>query len=282
MPGIVLCNAPDFSVEEYRLEGIEPLEKGQYRWRWDSPAARALRLPRRSLRAWRPRTHRGPETAIGDSRHPRVHMPAIMRTAAVSAATAAIVSGLIAYALLRHADTTGALVIQSHRALATTDEILRRAMDAEWGARGYAISRNRAYLAPFDRAARVIQARIDALQWLVDDASEHQDVERLRVEINGLFNTLRPMVRRAVTANDVDMGISDEAEPRIETIRRLVREIRQVETERLAARVAADESATRAVRVLATVMMGIGTALAAAAMFFTVWLVRPGWGRSAT
>jgi CHASE3 domain sensor protein len=208
-------------------------------------------------------------------------MHAIKRTAAACAAIAAIGSGLIAYTL-RHADTTGALVIRSHRALATTEEILRRALDAEWEARGYAISRNRAYLAPFDRAARMVQTRIDELQWLVVDASEHQDVERLRVEINGLFNTLRPMVRRTVTADDVDTGLSDEAEPRIETIRRLVREIRQVETERLAARVAADESATRAVRVLATVMTGIGTVLAAAALIFTVWLVRPGWGRSAT
>ena len=106
--------------------------------------------------------------------------------------------------------------------------------------------------------------------------------ERLRLEIHGLFKTLRPMVRRAAAGDDVLPRTYDEMNKRLDGIRRLVREIRRIETERLAARVVANDSATRVVRVLTTLMAGGGPALATAALFFTVRLVRPGWARSLT
>lgn len=207
---------------------------------------------------------------------------AIVRAVAAGVVTVTLVCSVIAYMLLRRADTTGLLLIRSHHALATTEEILRRAVDAELGATAYVVFQHPESLASFNRAEQSIQSRLDELQWLVAGASDHEGIERLRLEIYGLFKTLRPMVKRAAAGDDVYARTYDEMNRRMDNIRRLVREIRSVETERLDARVAADESATRVVRVLTTVMTGVGTALAMAALSFTVWLVRPGWAPSIT
>ena len=207
-------------------------------------------------------------------------MITIVRTVAACVATATLAGGLTACALLRRVDTTGVLVIRSHRALATVEEILRRAVDAEWGATVYLAFQNPEYLASFNRAEPPLQNKVDELQWLVADASEHEGIERLRVEIHDLFNTLRPMIKRTSGGHDGLPGTYDEMSRRMDKIHRLLREIRRVETERLAARAAADDSATRAVRVLTTLMTGICAAVATLALFVTVWLARPGWARS--
>lgn len=203
----------------------------------------------------------------------------IFKVIAVSVLIAMLGSGTIAYSLLRRADTTGLLVVNSHRALEAAEESLRRALDADSGVREFSVTHDRQDLAPFERADQLIQHAIDDLEEHVGGQPERDKVRQLRTQVAALFVTLKAAVARAESRGDVQRQDGEQTKHRLDAIRATVREIRRAESDRLLDRVAADGSASQVVGWLAIVAAAIAAALVTAIGAVAIVVYRPGWWR---
>jgi CheY-like chemotaxis protein/CHASE3 domain sensor protein len=80
-----------------------------------------------------------------------------------------IVSGLVAYANVSDLRATNQKVVRTHTVMVGADELLSAVQDAETGQRGYVLTGDIRYLAPYERAVPLVTARLDALFELTAD-----------------------------------------------------------------------------------------------------------------
>jgi two-component system CheB/CheR fusion protein len=165
-------------------------------------------------------------------------------------------------------------VVHSYQVLGSTDDVLGMLRDAETGQRGYLLTGNESYLAPYDAAARDAASGLASLASLTaDNPPQHQRAEALRrqadAKLKELAETIR--VRRE--------GDAAGAQARVETGvgRRMMEEIRKTadgihsEEESLLARRIAE--AELAARVLRAATLG-AAALVLALLAALVWVIR--------
>ena len=80
-----------------------------------------------------------------------------------------LVSGFIAYANVSGLRTTNQQVIKTHTVMITADELLSAVQDAETGQRGFVLTGDARYLAPYERAHPVVTDRFETLVELTAD-----------------------------------------------------------------------------------------------------------------
>jgi signal transduction histidine kinase/CheY-like chemotaxis protein/CHASE3 domain sensor protein len=80
-----------------------------------------------------------------------------------------LVSGFIAYANVSDLRRTNQRVIQTHTVMVTADELLSAVQDAETGQRGFVLTGDARYLAPYERARPLVVDRFETLVELTSD-----------------------------------------------------------------------------------------------------------------
>ncbi len=86
-----------------------------------------------------------------------------------------IVGGIIAYRNTRTLSDNAALVTHTHEVLISLADVFSLTKDAERGQRGFVITGDDRYLAPYNLAAEEIEKRIDGIKLLVQDNPEQLD-----------------------------------------------------------------------------------------------------------
>jgi CHASE3 domain sensor protein len=204
----------------------------------------------------------------------------ILKTIAALAVFAMLGSSFLAYSILRRADATGELVLNSHRTLEAAEEMLRRVLDGESSVRRYVATRDRADLVPFDRAALAISGAMGDLESHVGGDPERKRIQALRADVNRLFDSWRAVVVRVGDASGAADEAREDEERRIDAVRQVVRDLRRTENDRLVERMRADASASRSLGWMVIVAAGVAAALGTATVALLVLLIRPGWGRT--
>ncbi len=93
--------------------------------------------------------------------------------------------GSVAYRGTVAQTDTAALVTRAHEVLEKLESVMRGVTDAETGERGFIITGDVAYLAPFQDAQLTVRQDLEALRGLVRDAGQQQRLARLEPLISG-------------------------------------------------------------------------------------------------
>ena len=163
-------------------------------------------------------------------------------------AIALIGSGAALYTTIEASRTVRAQVQVTSRTLANLRDVLRAATDAETGQRGYVITGEAAYLAPYSEGRAALPVALDALNHTLGDAAtarQRDSLEALRVA------SARKLDELAETVALVEAGRTDEARAIVDTdeglelmreIRAIVLELETIEEEALARSVARSDA----------------------------------------
>ncbi|MFC7380044.1 response regulator [Brevundimonas sp. GCM10030266] len=111
-----------------------------------------------------------------------------------------VVSGFIAYANVSDLRTTNQRVIQTHTVMVTADELLSAVQDAETGQRGYVLTGDARYLAPYERAQPLVTDRFETLVSLTaDNPRQRSAINPLKRHLDSKMGELARIVavRRA-------------------------------------------------------------------------------------
>jgi signal transduction histidine kinase len=161
-------------------------------------------------------------------------------TALVVAFFLLVVSALALSFILANLTQTRALVLHTNTNLRNVAEVLGQVRTAETGQRGYILTGERRYLAPYERAIQRVWSTYDELVQSVTDPDQLQRVRETRPLIHAKLNELAETValrdqsfEAAVTVVQTDLG-----KRLMEDIERHLEAFRTTEEERLAVRTA--------------------------------------------
>lgn len=146
---------------------------------------------------------------------------------------------VVSYRSLRRLLETGDAVAHSQRVLEQLDQVLLHLQDAETGQRGYIITGEASYLAPYDTAVRTIDHELTALDRLLTNVDQPQHFKQLRQLIAAKLRELDQTIdeRRQGQLNRAAAIVrSGEGKRLMDDIRRVVDTLRSAEHDRLAQR----------------------------------------------
>ena len=87
-----------------------------------------------------------------------------------------VVVGATNYIHLQNEDATARAVVHSHQVIETVDRVLIALDNAETGQRGYLLTKDKAYLAPFESATRTLRGALARLDTLAANDPAERDV----------------------------------------------------------------------------------------------------------
>jgi len=182
-----------------------------------------------------------------------------------------VVVGVVAYASVTRFADMSARVESTHVMLRTLEELSSIVMGAETGSRGFVITGDARYLAPFHTAEIDAVARLKRLESMtVADSQQHRRLDRLTPLVSRRFAILDESIRLRTSSGFEDAGSVARTEAGrvvMDSIRAYVDAMSGAETTRLRERSAQEQgSLNRAtslivVSVLAAVILGIAAAL---------------------
>jgi signal transduction histidine kinase/CheY-like chemotaxis protein/CHASE3 domain sensor protein len=111
-----------------------------------------------------------------------------------------VVSGLVAYLNLQALREGNAQIVQTHVAIVALDELLSQVQDAETGQRGYLLTNDESYLAPYNTALDAIPGKLDNIGILTGgNPGQTQRLDTLRQRVTAKLAELTDTiaVRRA-------------------------------------------------------------------------------------
>ncbi len=127
----------------------------------------------------RSQSARRPSDAGGEPHHSDRLTPLLL-AAPIASALIVLILGLSAYASTRREDRAGALVAHTHAVIEINRAVLARLVDAETGERGFIITGDSSYLAPYHGAETDLSHAIDSLRRLtVDDDAQQPRIDTL-------------------------------------------------------------------------------------------------------
>jgi len=167
------------------------------------------------------------------------------------------VIGAVAYRSVdRFADAT-ARAERTHLVLRTLEEAIARVMGAETGARGYVITGEERYLAPYRTAEREVVTRLRSLETLVvEDAAQRARLARLTPLVSRRFGMLNETVRLRAEGGLADAAARSQDERGqvvMDSISHVADEMSLAETSRIRERSAQEQSSLRQ----ATTLIGL-------------------------
>jgi CheY-like chemotaxis protein/CHASE3 domain sensor protein len=141
-----------------------------------------------------------------------------------------VVSGVVAWSNIDGLRRNSAQVTHTHTVLVAADEVLTAALDAETGQRGYLLAGDARYLEPYERAAAVVETRIDDLATATrGNPVQQANVARLRRHAEAKMEELaRTLELRRTTGEAAARAAlaTDRGRQEMEGVRRQVAAIR--------------------------------------------------------
>ncbi|WP_312947463.1 response regulator [Agrobacterium sp.] len=97
-----------------------------------------------------------------------------------------VVSGIVSYRNLQALREGNERVVQTHVAIVALDELLSKVQDAETGQRGFLLTNNESYLAPYNLAIETIPAQLDRVGFLTGiNPGQDRRLATLRQRVDG-------------------------------------------------------------------------------------------------
>lgn len=150
-----------------------------------------------------------------------------------------VLNAAVSYRNTRQLDEDARWVAHTHEVLDALEELLGTVRDAETGQRGYLLTGDAAYLAPYEHAAATWEARIDRVRLLTADNPRQQDrLPRVRDLIAARMAVLKRGIERTREgpADARRFVLSGEGHKLMAAIRAQVREMEDEERSLLAER----------------------------------------------
>lgn len=178
-----------------------------------------------------------------------------------------VLSGLVAYFNLQALRAGNERIVQTHLAIVALDELLSLVQDAETGQRGFLLTNNETYLAPYDAALQAIPAKLDEIgQRSEGNSGQDRRLVALRQHIEAKLAELAETIRlRRVDGLEAALAIvnSDRGKIEMDAIRAQIAAMAAGETEIRVQRLAEMASAQQTA-FLSTLFSGVlGIALTA-------------------
>ena len=190
-------------------------------------------------------------TVIGSPRR-----TGLLFTAVAAGGAAVVAIGLILVVLATTLDgqrNSNARVRRSELVLRTASDAERAVVDAETGLRGYVITTDPAFLAPYRTGVPAATARLDRLEALVDDPRQRDRARRIHGQVDDyVADYARPLLGRVARspARARSVVATAQGKRRVDAIRAGFAAFNAAEVQRLTSRLqAADHSADRAIAV---------------------------------
>ncbi|QWW72260.1 response regulator (plasmid) [Rhizobium sp. WYJ-E13] len=182
-----------------------------------------------------------------------------------------IASGLIAYSNLQDLRTGNERVVQTHVAIVALDELLSKVQDAETGQRGFLLTDNETYLAPYNLALQSIPPQLDKVASLTGaNPGQSQRLATLRQHVEAKLAELAGTIRlRQSTGLEAALAVvnSDRGKAEMDAIRAQIAAMAVGESEVRSQRLIEMNAAQRTA-FLSTLLSGaLGIALTAAIAF---------------
>jgi CHASE3 domain sensor protein len=186
----------------------------------------------------------------------------------------------LAYRALRRSDESGRLVISSHRTLQAAEETLRRAVDAETGARGFILTHHAADLQRYRLGQQFAGRPLNELSAILAADGRQAAADSVRISLDATLEHLDRLVQIADHGDAFQESESDAARASMDALRSAIRTIRQAENDVLTNRIQLVERADRRVNWLLIVMTGLATALLTLLVASLIIVTRPGLWRA--
>lgn len=153
-----------------------------------------------------------------------------------------LISGLVAYLNLQSLRDGNEKVIQTHTAIVSLDELLSQVQDAETGQRGFLLTNNETYLAPYKAALRAIPDKLTKIaQRTSNNPGQSQRLVALRSHVESKLSELGETIElRRTQGLEPALAIvnSDQGKVDMDAIRTQVVAMAQAESEERARRLA--------------------------------------------
>lgn len=179
-----------------------------------------------------------------------------------------VVVGFVSWRNVEKSTEDAAWVSHTHEVMATLTKLLSALQDVETGQRGYIISGEESYLAPYNNAVSAVEVHRQHLAELVNDnpreASRVQALTPLIAEKLGAINDGIEARRRADFATAQQVIVTGKGRKTMDDIRGVLRAMEESEQQLLAERA---EQATAAARnATSTIFVGTGLAILLSAL----------------
>jgi methyl-accepting chemotaxis protein len=177
--------------------------------------------------------------------------------------------GLIAYRSIAKLTDTANWVNHSHQVLETLESVISTMKDAETGQRGYVLTGEESYLAPFLSAQDAIGGEIKSLRELTKDNTDQQHrLDTLEPLINGKDGKFAELLEVIAARKDTSKGLeaavaivrTDKGKSTMDEIRKVIDEMKNEEITLLKTRT--DEAQTSAQSADLVIIFGTIIALA--------------------
>ena len=171
---------------------------------------------------------------------------------------------LLAFGALERAERSGQWLNQTEQVLARIEGVLARSVDAETGTRGFLLTGDRDFLAPFYDAERTLTPDLDGLASLTrDNPRQQQNLEQLRTQVGSHIHLLRLLRLDYEHDRPIRPDKALEQQKMMNTVRTTLRHMQQEELGLRDVRQREDARAMQRTRVLGvTVVALMGTLLA--------------------
>jgi signal transduction histidine kinase/DNA-binding response OmpR family regulator/CHASE3 domain sensor protein len=144
-----------------------------------------------------------------------------------------VASGLLSYWNTRILSHDAALVTHTHEVLTGLDDVVSYMKDAETGQRGYVLTGNEKYLAPYNSALTHIEEQLNTIQQLTMDNPEHQSTlplirEHIKAKLDELGETIDLRRTKGFDAA-LAVVLTDRGKNEMDTVRNLIDGMEQKE-----------------------------------------------------
>ena len=204
----------------------------------------------------------------------------ILRITLVINIVVTVAAMTLAYRALRRADESGRLVFRSHQTLQAAEETLRRAVDAETGARGFMLTHHGGDLQRYRLGVQFSARPLEELTNILAADGRREAADSVRAALAATLAHLDRFVQLANNHGAIQETESDAARASMDALRAAIRTIRQSENDVLTARIQRVDEADRRVNWLLIVMTGLATALLTLLIASLVFVTRPGAWRT--
>ena len=200
----------------------------------------------------------------------------ILRTTLLINLIVTVAAMTLAYRALQRSAESGRLVISSHRTLQAAEETLRRAVDAETGARGFMLTHHAGDLQRYRLGQQFAARPLNELTAILAADGRQAAADSVHVTLAATLAHLDRLVQLANNSNAVQDSESDAARSSMDALRSAIRTIRQTENDVLSDRIQRVERDDRRVNWLLIVMTGLATALLTLLIASLIIVTRPG------
>lgn len=147
-----------------------------------------------------------------------------------------IVSGAVAYSNVQSLSDNNAKIVHTHKVIVALGHLLSSAQNAETGQRGFLLTNNEGYLAPYEEAASALRRGLDEIEELTSDNPAQQSrLSRLRQYVEAKLAELKETIElRREKGFDAALAAvtSDHGKETMDAIRTQLSAMGQLEVDR--------------------------------------------------